>query len=68
MTKEIKIVIGETGPDWEPIAATKFFAQVEDPNEPNGAGTFDLGSTPAVAVTNLLNKLGLNKPTMEMAK
>lgn len=43
------IEVGETGPDWEPTADNKFYAQIE--------GDFEFGPTPAAAVKALVDRL-----------
>lgn len=48
-TVHFNIEVGETGPDWEPTAETKFYAQVD--------GDFEFGPTPAAAVRKLIDSL-----------
>jgi len=54
MTK-MTIEIDETGPDYEPTAATKFYAQVATDGCKDGI--FDFGPSPRVAVQNLFNRI-----------
>lgn len=41
----LPVVIGETGPDWEPTEATKYYAQLGE--------RYAFGATPAEALNNL---------------
>lgn len=50
-----RIIIGETGPDWRPRPAERFYAQFEGEYD-NGGGTFEFGATPQEAVRNLITK------------
>ncbi|MER8406973.1 hypothetical protein NKH16_19955 [Mesorhizobium sp. M1307] len=40
-----RMIVGETGPDWEPDATTKYYAQIE--------GIYAFGSTPEAAIAAL---------------
>lgn len=57
MNKRIEFEVGQTGPDHEPTAETKWYAQIQLVTYdmiPVGLQTFQFGPTPEKALSNLV--------------